>query len=136
MQASLKYPPVRLTGVQARAVGRGFGRVVDEIGVSVYACAVMPDHVHLVAAGQVFGPDEIAKRMKSAATRRMSEEGIRPLADCVDRHGRVPTPWALGGWCVYLDTPERVRQCVRYVKGNPVRQGLREQRWGFVTAYV
>ncbi len=132
MQGVLKYPPVRLTGVQARAVGRGFGQVIEQTGLNVYACAIMPDHVHMVVARHRLDGEEISQRLKSAGTRRMSAEGVRPLAGCVDRHGRVPTPWAMGGWIVYLDTSERVGQCVKYVEGNPVRQGLRRQRWGFV----
>jgi hypothetical protein len=47
---SLKYPAVRFTGLQARAVGRGFAQIVHELGVEAYDCVVMPDHAHLVTA--------------------------------------------------------------------------------------
>jgi len=44
----LKYPPVQFTGLQARAVGRGFANYFKRSGLRVWACAILPDHVHLV----------------------------------------------------------------------------------------
>jgi hypothetical protein len=41
----------------------------------------------------------------------------------------------VGGWTVYLDTVEDVQRAVRYVEENPAKEGLRPQRWGFVTKY-
>ena len=48
MQESLKYPVVRFTGRQARAVARGFALQVEKCGYLVYACAILEDHSHLV----------------------------------------------------------------------------------------
>jgi hypothetical protein len=45
---SLTYPPVVFTGLQARAIARGFVRAGEESGYVFHACAIMPDHVHLV----------------------------------------------------------------------------------------
>jgi hypothetical protein len=47
---SLKHPAVHLTGVQARAVSRGFAASARKGGVTVLACANLPEHVHLVLA--------------------------------------------------------------------------------------
>lgn len=134
-QQCLKYPPVHLTGEQARAVARGFAAESVERGVKVHACAVMPDHVHLVVAAHRLYADEIATRFKSAATRRLTDEGLRPLTDHHDRHGRIPTPWAIGGWEVFLNTPNEMRDRIAYVERNPVQAGLKPQRWEFVTPY-
>ena len=135
MQAVLNYPPVRLTGVQARAAARGFEKVIAQLGLRVHACAILPDHVHLVVARHDLTVEQIAQRLKSAATRRMTEEGVRPLADYRDRHGRTPTPWAEDGWFVYLETPGEVRGRIAYVDDNPKKHGLPAQRWPFVVAY-
>jgi hypothetical protein len=43
--------------------------------------------------------------------------------------------WTKGGWKVFLDTPEEVWPRVRYVEGNPLKEGLPKQSWRFVTAY-
>src|SRR5438067_1921851 len=45
---ALKYPPVVFTGVQARAVAVGFRNYVEKAGLRIWACAILPDHVHLV----------------------------------------------------------------------------------------
>ena len=44
----LLYPPVRLTGIQAPAVGVRFASIIPILELRVYACSIMPDHVHLV----------------------------------------------------------------------------------------
>src|SRR5882762_9944788 len=45
-KGALKYPPVQFSGVQARAVARGFARYVGLSNLPVWACAILPDHVH------------------------------------------------------------------------------------------
>src|SRR5581483_803649 len=47
---ALDRPAVVFNGVQARAVANGFGNYVEKSGVTVWACAVMPDHAHVVVA--------------------------------------------------------------------------------------
>ena len=45
---TLKHPPVHLTGRQALAAANGFRRACTESGYVFHACAILPDHVHLV----------------------------------------------------------------------------------------
>jgi hypothetical protein len=40
--------------------------------------------------------------------------------------------FARGEWKVYLDTEEEVRRAIAYVEENPLKEGKRRQRWGFV----
>src|SRR5262245_51104378 len=47
-KTALQRPAVTFTGEQARAVGRGFANYVAKSGLVVWACAILPDHVHLV----------------------------------------------------------------------------------------
>jgi REP-associated tyrosine transposase len=51
---SLRYPAVRFNGVQAREVARGVQEAGEVLGLTVHACAVMPDHVHLVTGRTVW----------------------------------------------------------------------------------
>ena len=132
---SLKYPPVHFSGLQARAVGRGFGQIIHELGVQVYACVVMPDHAHLVTARHRLGGKELIGFLKRAATRQLTAEGLHPFDGHTRPNGRSPSPWAAGGWCVYLDRPEQVWQRIRYVEENPIGAGLPRQRWGFVVPF-
>jgi hypothetical protein len=91
-QEALKYPAVRLTGVQARAVGRGIAAVLPKVGLVVHACAIMPDHVHVVVAALKFDGDEIIECLKRAGTRGLNAEGLHPLKDYPRANGRLPSP--------------------------------------------
>ena len=131
----LKYPAVRFSGVQARAVGRGFARAIEDLELTVDACSIMPDHVHLVTARHRRDVEYLAGFLKRAATRQLSAEDLHPLQQYRQRNGRVPSPWADGGWEVYLNTPEDIRQRIRYVEENPAKEGLPRQKWPFVVPY-
>jgi hypothetical protein len=43
--------------------------------------------------------------------------------------------WTKGGWKVFLDAPEEVWPRIRYVEGNPMKEGLPKQSWPFVVPY-
>lgn len=131
----LLYPAVEFTGVQARAIARGFAGIVPKLELTIHACAVMPDHVHLVTARHRRDAEDIAGFLKRAATRQLNAEGLHPLREHQRRNGRIPSPWAEDGWYVYLNTPDEVRQRIRYVEENPVKAGFRPQRWSVVVPY-
>jgi REP element-mobilizing transposase RayT len=132
---ALKYPPVEFTGVQARAVGRGFARYVERSGLVVWACAILPDHVHLVLARHRLSVDQIVVQLKGDATRRLIDEGIHPFGEIKEKNGRPPKCFARGEWSVYLDTPEDVVRSIRYVENNPGKEGKPRQTWSFVVPY-
>jgi REP element-mobilizing transposase RayT len=131
-KATLKYPPVRFNGFQARAVARGFAGILQKLDLRVFACAIMPDHVHILM-GKHFEPVEtVMGYLKRAASRRLSFESIHPLEAYRSANGSVPTAWAVGGWVRYLDAWEDVAECETYVEQNPLRAGFKRQIWGFV----
>ena len=121
MQSALQRPPVRFTGEQAREIVRGFANTP----YTLHACAVMPEHVHLVIGYSPRNIRRVVGHLKSEAT--------RALRDC----GRYldKTPWAEHGWNVYLNSDEDVFRAIRYVEQNPVREGKRFQRWRCVVPY-
>jgi len=124
----LKFPPAQLTGDQALAVSRGFKQVVTDTGLPVYACAIMPDHVHLVVGLHQRTVESLVNQLKSCATKQLTSAGKHPL------EGRR-SPWSRGYWLVYLDTSEDVRAAIQYVRQNPERDGIREQNWSFVVPF-
>jgi hypothetical protein len=96
----------------------------------------MPDHVHVVMMRHELKIEDIIQRMMSCATRQMTIAGLHPMEQYRDVKGRAPSPWAEGGWSVFLDSPEEIHGRIRYVNDNPLKAGLRAQRWRFVTRYV
>ena len=133
---SLKYPPVILTGVQARAVARGIAAILPKVGLVIHACAILPEHLHVVVAAHRLDGDEIISCLKRAGTRGMNDEGLHPLAAYARKSGKHPCPWAEGGWKVFLDTPNEMKSRIRYVEENPQEAGFRRQRWSFVVPYA
>ena len=131
----LQYPAVRLNGLQARAVARGIGDVSATLKLDVYACCVMPDHVHMVVARHQKTIEMVTGFLKRGATRRLTREGLNPLADYRSKRGRVPSPWVRGGWYVYLNTSDRMNRAIDYVNANPVKAGMKPQAWSFVQPY-
>ncbi len=123
---TLKFPPVRFTGRQALEVGLAIRDLVEEHGVIVWACAVMPNHVHLLAARHVMTPAKIVAYCRSRASRRLHAAGLwrtdRPI-------------WGKGKWTVELETPHEICTRVTYINRNPREAGLPDQHWSFVTPF-
>ena len=133
---SLKYPAVLFNGVQARAVGRGFGAYRERSQLTILACAILPDHVHLVVARHRLDIEQIANFLKGEATRQLVSEQIHPMAKMPTRSGRPPKAFARGQWSVYLDSDEDIRRAIRYVERNPIKEDLPAQHWRFITPYT
>ena len=123
---ALKYPPVRLTGLQARAMRRGFAEYQKKNGLFVWACSILPDHLHLVIGQPRLAPTPMKIQLKGAAVRRLKTEGLHP---------QIPKLFGRGGRCVFLDTAEAVRRRIDYVEQNPIKEGLPRQYWSFVTRF-
>jgi REP element-mobilizing transposase RayT len=133
---ALKLPAVKFAGVQARAIGRGFTQSVHKGKVIVWACSILPEHVHLVIARHQFKVESVINQLKGAATRALLAEDLHPLAHLKDGVGSVPKCWAEGEWKVYLDSEEAIQRAIKYVRHNPVKGSKPAQAWSFVTPFV
>jgi hypothetical protein len=96
----------------------------------------MPDHVHLVMGRHAGTAEYVVGFLKRAATRHLTQKGIHPLREHRQVNGRVPSPWVVGGWNVFLNSPVEVRSRIRYVEQNPSKVGLLPQTWQFVRPYT
>jgi REP element-mobilizing transposase RayT len=133
---ALKYPPVSFTGLQAREIAMGFGDVVRRAGLTIWACSILPEHVHLVIARHSCKVERIVNGLKGAATKALLVADLHPFAGFKNKNGKVPKCWARGQWKVFLDAEEDVRHAIKYVEENPVKESKPRQRWSFVTALV
>jgi REP element-mobilizing transposase RayT len=132
---ALERPAVRFTGVQARAVGRGFAEYVRKAGSPVWACSILPEHVHLVVGRSRLKIEQVVIQLKGAATRRLMEENMHPFGHLAKPGEQPPKCWSRGEWKVFLFTPEDIQRSIRYVENNPVKEGKPLQRWPFVVPY-
>ena len=132
---ALKYPPEILTGIQAQAVGRGLARKISLSNYTVWACAILPEHTHLVVARHSYAVEKIANLLKGAATRQLKEAQLHPLADYANAHGKLPSVWAARQWKVYLDNEQAIDEAIHYVETNPEKENKPPQEWSFVTRF-
>jgi REP element-mobilizing transposase RayT len=134
-KTALNYPPVHFDGHQALAIAQGFATAVAEHNYRIFACSILPEHVHVVVARCDRLVERIVAHLKAKATATLTEAGRHPLARFSVARGGSPTPWAAKLWKCYLDTPADVARAVRYVESNPVKEGKRPQRWSFVVPW-
>ncbi len=134
-KGSLARTPVKFTGLQARAIGNGFAEYVAKSGVPVWACSILPEHVHLVTGRFRMDIENVVIQLKGAATRKLLEEGLHPFAGIALPGKRPPRCWSRGEWSVFLEEPADIARSIRYVEKNPVKDGKSQQSWSFVAPY-
>src|SRR5262249_9229957 len=122
-------------GIQARAIGHGFAESIQRGGVTVWACAILPEHTHLVIARHPCKVEQIVNLMKGEATKALRKENLHTCADQEEPDGSVQMWWARKLWKVFLDSDEAIRRAIRYVKANPDKEDKPRQRWSFVQPY-
>jgi REP element-mobilizing transposase RayT len=122
----LKHPLLAFHPRELSAVSDAIGRTVLEFNYTCYACAVMPDHVHLCIRKHRDLAEEMIEKIQSLSRKRLVEMGVRQFEH--------PT-WTRGGWKVFLDHPDDVRRTNKYIERNPLKIGLPIQLWPFVKKY-
>ena len=132
-QAALKYPPVVFNGIQARAIARAFAAQIQTSGITLFACSILPDHIHLVMQRHRYKVEFAVNLLKGAATRQLIQEGIHPHEHYRTRSGRVAKAFSRGQWKVFLDSESDVRRAIEYVWENPPKEDLPRQPWWFIT---
>jgi REP element-mobilizing transposase RayT len=112
---ALKHSEVRLTGRQALSVAKGFREVVERAACEVYACAVLPGHVHLVIGELRYPVERFVNRLKGAATRQLIADGLHPFMNRAEK-AEIPTVWGRGLRKVFLNNEAELRQRINYVQ--------------------
>ena len=128
-KSCLRYPEVKFTGEQARAVAGGFQTVAQASNYPILALAVMPTHVHAVIGSTHREPAQVIGHLKRGATDRLIDDDLHPY-----RSNRKVTHscWAKQAWKVFIDTESHLERAIDYVESNPLKDGMAKQRWSFV----
>jgi REP element-mobilizing transposase RayT len=133
---ALDYPPVKFSGKQASAIGTGFSTAARKSGYTIWACSILPEHVHLVIARHTYKVEQICNLLKGAATKQLKSESQHPRAGLEDENGKLPPIWAENEWKVYLDSEETIENAIRYVEENPIKEDKPRQKWSCVTRFA
>ena len=132
----LVRPDVAFTGVQALTIANGFADYARRVGLIIYACSILPKHVHLVIARHTCSIEQVSRRLKQAATTALLDANLHPFQNERYADRRCPSPWTRKEWSVFLDSPRDIVRAVEYTNRNPEHEGRPRQRWSFVTPYV
>ena len=124
---ALKFPPVVWTEEQMMAISRGFQRAIEESEYLIYACAILPEHVHLVAGRHTRKIERIVGHLKGRATQQLIEENLWPGPD--------RPVWAERCWKVFIDDKTHLEKAIAYVVNNPVKEGRDFQHWPFIVPW-
>ena len=120
-KAALLHPPMRFNSRQIQSIANGFAVACTEADFHILACAIMPDHVHVITRRHPREIEMIVGHLRSRATKQLGHDAIRP-------HQPI---WAKKGWNRYLDPPD-LPHAIAYVNNNPRRAGMPPQSWPFV----
>jgi REP element-mobilizing transposase RayT len=123
----LKHPLLTFNEAAREEIAAAFGRVIEERRYTCYACAVMPDHVHILLRKHKDPAEEMAEALREASRARLCDAGHRPPDHPVWTGGNT--------WKGFLDHPEAVRRTITYIEQNPLKIGRPAQPWRFVKAY-
>jgi REP element-mobilizing transposase RayT len=122
----LKHPLLTFDEPARTALASAFEEEIARQNYTCWACAVMPDHVHILIRKHKHLAEEMAENLMRASREKLTTLGHRESSH--------PTWIDATGWKVYLD-PDDILRTIRYVELNPVKIGLPEQKWCFVKAY-
>ena len=123
----LKHELLTFTDDEIAQVGEAFGDVISKRRYTCYACAVMPDHVHLVIRKHRDQGEEMIEALQEASALAVRGRGTR--------YGENHPVWGGPGWKVYLFDEGDIERTVRYVELNPVKARRPAQAWPFVVEY-
>lgn len=115
-----------LDSAKRQALGGAIGEAVVAENYTVWACAVLSNHVHLIIRRH--RDDALTMWHKIADATRLR---LREFNEISSEH----PVWASRPYKVFLYTPGDIRTRVRYVEKNPEKEGLAAQRYDFVQAY-
>ena len=132
-KSALKLPSVLFSADQILTVGEGIAEVVVKSQLQIWACSIMPEHVHCVLARDRLSAEQLSIQIKGGATRAMVLAGNHPFLAHARTGQRPPKTWERGEWKVFLHNEGEVQKAIKYVEDNPIREGLPPQHWEFVT---
>ena len=122
----LKFPRLTFGPDDFGAVAESLRAGIQQHGYTCYACAVMPDHVHLLIRKHRDTAEAMIAKLQQSSRECLVTMGLRTPEHPV---------WTLGGCKRFLNTPDDVRRVIGYIERNPGEIGLPRQEWGFVVEY-
>jgi REP element-mobilizing transposase RayT len=122
----LLHPVVWFKEEHRQTIGRAIAAVVAEAGYTIWALAVLRNHVHAVVRTHHNRSEVMLGKFATATREALWAAGlVKPLHPV----------WSARMYKVFLKSDDAVRRTIRYVENNPLKEGLPPQRWDWVTRF-
>lgn len=125
-EPKLTHPLREFSAIEMGTIAGAFGDAVANNRYTCYACAILPDHVHVLIRKHKHKAEDMIANLQAISRSRLRER----FGHCAGR-----PVWGGGGWKVFQDHPDDVRRTIAYIKGNPPKHRLPPQQWPFVKEY-
>jgi REP element-mobilizing transposase RayT len=125
-EAKLEHPVLWFDEKMRDAIARGIERAQDEAQYTIWACAILRNHVHLVIRTHRDKSMDMLARIAGHAHESIHAQKLAPEGHPV---------WSNRPYKVYLRSDTQIQQVIRYVGQNPMKEGLAPQKWGFVVRF-
>ena len=123
----LKFPLLTFAPQEVDAIADAFDEVIAQERYTCYACAIMPDHIHIIIIRKHRDlAEDMIDKLQEASKAKVLEVGVRRSDHPV---------WGGPGWKVFLDSVADIERTIPYVEKNPTGARLPPQHWSFVTPY-
>jgi len=122
----LDFPLMWFDASLRRELGASLQAATASAGYTVWACAIMRNHIHLCVRRHRDDALTIWNRFADA-----TRNGVRRKLESGDEH----PIWPERPYKVFLYNPEDVWRVITYIEKNPAQSGLAPQVWDFVTKY-
>lgn len=122
----LEFPRFWLDEAKRQAIGDAVARVVAERNYTVWACAILSNHVHMVIRRH--------RDDAMAIWQAIADDAALALRE-FSKIGPNHPVWAARPYKVFLRTPDEVRGRIDYVDCNPEKEGVARQSYSFVRTY-
>jgi len=111
-------PPFFINDKTRPLVALGFQKVVDRLHITIPACAIMNDHVHIIIFRSKHRIEYLVNQLKGAETKEMKVK---------------QSSWTRGCWKIFINDTDILGAAIEYICANPENSGLSPQSWDFVT---
>ena len=125
-KTKLKHELLTLTPSDVELVAQSFFETLRNHSYTCYACAIMPDHIHILIRKHKHLAEEMIEHLQDASQSLLLAHSARPPNHPL---------WGGPGWKVFLDSPDDVHRTIRYIDDNPTKSHLPRQQHNFITPY-
>ena len=122
----LKFPVSQFDSQETQVIAEAFAGAIAEQRYTCYACAIMPDHVHVMIRKHKHLAEEMIAVFQETSRLRLRTGATRTVDHPI---------WGGPGWKVFQDHPDAIRRTIRYIEDNPIQWKLPRQCWSFVKRY-